>query len=178
MNFEKLLYLTTKYWDILPNQQAILIYIQYHHELLLWKKRKLKLGAIIFVTRQYKFDEFVLWEELEIKFINQDTTKEEEGKVETIFKKLGWERNARSYFSLAVVLILMLYKFIKTFRRFLFDIYPYAYIRDDKFDLVIKCGFELIFDFSSFKSFNSLSIINFWLIDVFTQFCIFYNVIF
>lgn len=178
MNFEKLLGLTVQYWNKISNKKALLVYIQYHYELLVWKKRKLKLGTIVFVIKEHKFDEFVLWEEPEIKFINQDTTVEDERKVETIFKKLGWEKNARSYFALSVVIAIMLFKIRKNFRQFLFDVYPAAYVRDVRFEQVIRCGFENVFDYNSIGFIYDFARLNFWLIDIFTQFCIFFNVIF
>jgi hypothetical protein len=110
MNFERCCNIISENRHFLRDKKKTRIYLQYHWELLIWKRNKLKLGAIVFIVKEYKFDEIVLWEEPEIKFIRQDTTLEDERKLEVLLEKLNWEWNAKNYIALAVVVFDFFFK--------------------------------------------------------------------
>jgi len=177
MNFEKFYRLVCRNWSSLPNKKQTMLYLCYHYDLLLWKRKKLKLGAIVFIIKEYKFDEVLLWEEAEIKFINQDTTLEDARSLEAIFKKLAWEWNGRSYFALGVVIFIMLSKIIRFFKGLYYSYFPTLVHRSDINNYIVKCGFEQAFGYNSIGDLAILSRPSFWLIDVLTNFSIYYDVI-
>lgn len=88
MNFERCCSLVYENQHLLRDKKKALLYLNYHRELLIWKRNKLKLGAIAFVVKEYKFDEVLLFEDIEIKYIRQDTTIEDERKLEFLLNKL------------------------------------------------------------------------------------------
>lgn len=178
MNFEKFYKSVCINWKNLPNKKQTMFYLFYHYDLLLWKKKKLKLGAIVFIIRQYKFDEVLLWEEAEIKFINQDTTLDDERSFETIYKKFSWEWNTRSYIALSVVIFIALRKIKKFFKGLFYFYLPTLVYRDNLNDYIIKLGFQQVYNYNSISGFADLSRISYWLIDVLTDFSIHYNIIF
>jgi len=164
-------------WTRLPNKKQTMLYLVYHYDLLLWKRKKLKLGAIVFIVKEYKFDEVLLWEEAEIKFINQDTTVEDARSLETIFNKLAWEWNGRSYFALGVVVSIMLSKVLRFFKGVYYSYFPSLVHRSDLNNYVVKCGFEEAYFFHSIGEFADAARSSFWLIDVLTDFSIYYDII-
>jgi len=177
MNFEKFYKLVCLNWSALPNKKQTMLYLSYHHDLLLWKRKKLKLGAIVFIIKEYKFDEVLLWEEAQIKFINQDTTLEDARSLETIFNKLAWEWNGRSYFALAVVIFIMFSKITRFFKGVYYSYFPTLVYRSDLSNYLVKCGFQETFAFNSIGEFADAARASFWLIDVLTDFSIYYNII-
>ncbi len=177
MNFEKFYKLVCLNWKHLPNKKQTMLYLSYHHDLLLWKRKKLKLGAIAFVIKEYKFDEVLLWEEAEIKFINQDTTIEDARSLEAIFKKLAWEWNARSYIALGVVLLIMFSKINRFFRGVYQSYFPTLVFRDDFNNYLVKCGFQEAYSYHSIGHLAEVSRPSFWLIDVLTDFSTYYDII-
>ena len=82
MNFEHLLNIIIKNKPNLRDRKKTFIFIKYHYELLLLKKKKLKLGAISFEITQYMVFEIPLTEEIEIRYIRQDNTEQDELKLE------------------------------------------------------------------------------------------------
>jgi hypothetical protein len=178
MNFEKFYRLVCTNWYLLPNKKQTLLYLCYHYDLLLWKRKKLKLGAVAFVIKEYKFDEVLLWEDAEIRFINQDTTLEDERKIEVIFKKLGWEWNAKNYVALFVVLIIALTKIIRLLRYIYGEYLPSLAFRDTRYDYFIKYSFEEVYSFYAIGFLRDLAGFNYWLINVLTTFAVEYNIIF
>lgn len=178
MNFERCCYLVSENRHLLRNKKKTLMYLHYHWELLLWKRNKLKLGAIAFVVKEYKFDEVVLWEDIEIKFIRQDTTIEDEQKLEFLLKKLNWEWNIKNYIALAVVVLagfIQIFAFCKTqYCKYL----PTLAYRSEHYDFILKNGFEVSMSFHSIGVIREMSCFNFWMIDVLTDFCIYFNIIF
>ena len=177
MNFEKFYRLVCSNWDALPNKKQTLLYLCYHYDLLLWKRKKLKLGAIVFIIKEYKFDEVLLWEEAEIKFINQDTTLEDERSLEAIFKKLAWEWNARSYIALGVVVLIGLSKISRFIKAVYRSYLPTLAFRNDFNDYLVKCGFEEAYNYHSIGVVAEAARPSFWLIEVLSDFAIYYNII-
>ena len=178
MNFERCCFLVKQNEHRLINKQRTLIFLHYHWDLLLWKRNKLKLGAIVFVIKEYKFDEVVMWEDIEIKFIRQDTTEEDDRKLEVLLKRLNWEWNMKNYIALGVVFFGFFIQ-IWTFLKFQYCKYlPTLAYRSEHYDFILKCGFESAFSFNSIGFFYQMSAMNYWLIDVIVDFCIYFNLIF
>jgi hypothetical protein len=56
------------------------------------KRQKLKLGKIVFEIKEYKLDEMPAYkEEVEIRYIRQDTLDQDELKLENRLKALNWK---------------------------------------------------------------------------------------
>lgn len=178
MNFERCCNLISENRHLLRDKKRTLIYLQYHWELLIWKRNKLKLGAIVFIIKEYKFDEIVLWEDPEIKFIRQDTTAEDERKLETLLNKLNWEWNMKNYIALAVVVIGIIINVLTFFRNLYYKYLPTLVYRSEHYDFILKSGFENAFSYYSLGIVREFSKLNFWLIDVLTNFCVYFNIIF
>lgn len=178
MNFEKFCSLVSTNWHSLPNKKQTLLYLCYHYDLLVWQRKKLKLGAIVFIIKEYKFDEVLLWEEAEIKFINQDTTIEDERKLDVLLKKLEWEWNLKNYVALAVIIFIALTKIINFFKVAYYKRFPTLAFRDEHYDYLLKCGFEEAYCYSAIGFLAEASKHSYWLIDVLTTFAIHYNIIF
>jgi len=177
MNFERFYILVCQNWYRLPNQKQTILYLCYHYDLLIWKRNKLKLGAIVFVVKEYKFDEVLLWEDIEIKFIRQDTTLEDERKVEVILEKLKWEWNMKNYIGLFVVVLIALIRIWIFFKTQYCKRFPTLAYRSEHYDFIIRCGFESTFLQNSIGFFHDLSKINYWMINVLSDFCIYFNIL-
>lgn len=178
MNFERFCHLVIENKDLLRDKERTLIYLQYHWELLVWKRNKLKLGKIVFIIKEYKFDEIVLWEDPEIKFIRQDTTTDDDSKLEVLLKKLDWEWNFKNYVALFVVVATALIK-INVFIKHQYNKrLPSLAYRSEHYDYILKCGFENAFSYNSLDFIKKFTRLNFWLIDLLTDFSVYFNVIF
>jgi len=178
MNLEQLCRTIKDNWDIIPNKKWALKYLRYQFELLAWKRNKLKLGAIAFEIKEYKFDEVVLWEEPEIRYIRQDTTIEDEQKLENILKRLGWQWDMRNYIALSVVLFGAFCYVIALLKIEYYNRLPTLAFRDPHCDFILRFGFETCFTPRSVGIFNDFTKMNFWLVDLLTDFCIHFNIIF
>lgn len=178
MNLEHLCKTIRENWDNIHDKKKILRYLRYQFELLNWKRNKLKLGAIAFDIKETKVDEFVVWEEIEIRYIRQDTTLEDENKLENILKRQGWHRDIKNMIAMGVVIfniINLIFKFIKGQYQTYF---PSLAFRNDYCDFALKFGFETIFTPNYIGFFRNFSCLNFWLVDLFTDFCITFDLIF
>lgn len=178
MNFERCCFLVNQNQHRLKNKKKTLLFLHYHWDLLLWKRNKLKLGAIAFVVKEYKFDDVVMWEDIEIKFIRQDTTEEDDRKLEVLLKRLNWEWNMKNYIAFGVVffgIFAQTYAFLK---NQYYTYLPTLAYRSEHFDFILKCGFESAFSYNSIGFFRNSSFMNYWLINIITDFCIYFNLIF
>lgn len=178
MNLEQLCRTVKENWDIIPDKKKALKYIRYQFELLAWKRQKLKLGAIAFDIKETRLDEIVVWEDIEIRYIRQDTTTEDERKLENVLKRLGWQWDVKNIIAMSVVIFnafCLLLAFIKMqYAKYL----PTLAFRDPTCDYVLRYGFEAVFTPGTVGHFKSASFFNFWLVDLFTEFCVYFNVIF
>lgn len=178
MNFEQSCRLIAKNPEKIKNKTACLRLLRYQKDAMLLNRRRLKLGSVSFVVKEYKFDEFILFEDLEIRYIRQDNTLEDERKIETLLKKMGWEWNYKNYVALAVVIYFAITRSINSIYLAYCHHFPALAIRPDHYNYVIKCGFQTAYSYHSITFFRQLSRKNFWLIDVLTEFCAHYSIIF
>jgi hypothetical protein len=178
MNLEHLCKTITTRWEEIPDKKRALRYVRYQFELLAWKRQKLKLGAIAFDVKEFKFDEIVLWEEIEIRYTRQDTSVDDEQKLENILKRLGWQWDVKNFIALGVVIFgALLYSYVVLkglYQKHL----PTLAFREFHYDYLLKYSFQATFAPGSVGIFKKLSDLNFWLVDVFTDFCTYFNIIF
>jgi hypothetical protein len=176
MNLEHLCKIVNDNWLQLNKKHAIKV-VKQQFELLAWKKNKLKLGAIAFEIKEHKLAELVLWEDVEIKYIRQDTTIDDEQKLENILKRLGWQWDAKNIIALNVVIIGFFSYFIANVRLLYYKHFPTLVIREGHFDYLIKYSFESTFS-PFFNSDSNFIKTNFWIVDSLTDFCILFDIIF
>jgi len=178
MNIEQLCRTVKERWSEIKNKRKAIWYLIYQFELLAWKKQKLKLGAIVFEIKEVKFDNTVLWEDIEIRFIRQDTTEDDYRKLENILKRLGWQWDAKNIIALSTVIIGFISYFIAYLRLMYYKYLPTLAFRADHFDFVIKFGFESTLTPYATESVAPLFRLNYWMVDVLTDFCVYFNIIF
>jgi hypothetical protein len=90
LNFEQLFYKIIKNPHLLKNKKKTIIFLKYHFYLIAYKRSKLKLGKIVFEIKEYKLDEMPAYkEEVEIRYIRQDTLDQDELKLENRLKALA-----------------------------------------------------------------------------------------
>ena len=177
MNLEHLFVTIRDNWDKIPNKKRALKYLRYHIELLAWKRSKLKLGAIVFEIKELKFAEFPIREDIEIRFIRQDTSIEDEKKLENVMKRLGWHWDIKNYIALGVVIFCGLVYLYSELRILYCKHLPTLAFREPHYDYALKYGFDagFITHLGAFKEFSNL---NYWIVDLLTDFCIHFNIIF
>ena len=148
---------------------------------LIQKKKKLKLGLISFEIKKIEIYEIILFETIDIKYLKQDTTQEDEQKLENIIKKFYWKNNFENFFSIFLILIIF-WKTIKPsinqYKNFFIDnIFNTPWY----FFFFSKYFFKILFSpFSFFNNFNYFSFneINYSIIDLILNLMINYNLIF
>lgn len=178
MNLEHLCQTVLERWDEIPDKKRALRYVRYQFELLAWKRNKLKLGAIAFDVKEFKFDEVVLIEEIEIRYTRQDTTVDDEQKLENVLKRIGWQWDIKNYIALSVVIFGGLIYFYAELKLLYQKHLPTLAFREPHYDYLLKYSFDVTFTPGSVGIFKKLSEMNFWLVDIFTDFCTYFSVIF
>lgn len=76
------------------------------------KKNKMKVAKTGFEIKKIFYGEITIFEFLEMKFVNQDNTKEEELSLENRVRAFEWEADAKNIFALCVlttVVLLLIY---------------------------------------------------------------------
>lgn len=178
MNFEQLCLTVIRRWQEIPNKKKAVKLLRYFQEQLALKKKKLKLGSVTFDIKQIVFYQIVLWEEIEIRYTRQDTSEEDERKVENILKRLGWKWDAKNILAFCVVLfgiVTYLYSLLRyQYQKYL----PAIAFRSEHHDYVLRYGFENCFSPYAVGTFRQLSSVNYWMVDLLTDFCTYFNVIF
>lgn len=91
MNFEQLFYKIINNPEKLKDKKKTIIFLKYHFHLLATKRRKLKLGKIVFEIKEYKLHDLTpaYKEEIDIKYVRQDTLDQDELKLENRLKALA-----------------------------------------------------------------------------------------
>lgn len=178
MNIEHLCRAIKNNYHRLRDEKKALLFLRYQFELLAWKQQKLKLGAIVFEIKEIAFAGITLVENAEIRYIRQDTTKDDELKIENRLKALGWKWDFKNVMALLVVVILALVL-----------AYAYAYVwycenlptlayRDPSADEMIYRSLESTLAFRPIGLFKALLILNFWVVNTLTTFCVNYGMLF
>ena len=89
MNFEKLCRTAYINRKKIKNKKRVKRCLFLQYEYYLYRKRKMKLGAFVFILKEHKFDEIILWYEPKIKYINQDTSIADSRSPEAINQKFA-----------------------------------------------------------------------------------------
>ena len=178
MNLEHLIKTIRENYNRLRNEAFALRFVKYHLKLLQWKKNKLKLGAITFEIKETYFHGILLTEEIDIRYIRQDNTETDKLKIENRLKAIAWKWDLKNIISLLIVIfgiICELYTYVNYWYR---KNLPTLAYRSEHFDYILKYGFETSFSLNETTFFTKFNSLNFWLIDLLTDFCIYFNVVF
>lgn len=178
MNLEHLIKTIKKNYHLLKDEKFALNFVRYHIELLQWKKNKLKLGAIVFEVKETYFHGILLIEEVDIRYIRQDNTDTDELKLENRLKAIGWKWDLKNVIALLVVIFGLLCELYTHLHFWYCKNLPTLAFRSEHFDYILKCGFESSFVLGNVGTFKKLSILNYWLVDLLTDFCTYFNIIF
>lgn len=178
MNFERLLKFYVDNYDLIKNKKLARSFISYQYRLLLWKRNKLKLGAIVFEIKETFFHEIKVYEWIEIRHIRQDNTELDNLKLENRLKAIGWKWNYTNYIALAVVIIgffLQIYVFLN---NWYIENLPTIALRDEKFDYIIKYSFDSTLLNFNLSFLENIKLINYQFVDLLTEFSIYFNILF
>ena len=91
MNFEQLCLLIRENNHRLKDKKKTLKLMNYLLSSLRFKLKKLKLGKILFEFKKIVYADITIHEEVEIRYIRQDTTRDDELKIENRLKALNWQ---------------------------------------------------------------------------------------
>jgi hypothetical protein len=178
MNIEHLCRSVLANWHRVKNVKKTLMYVRYQFELLAWKRQKLKLGAIVFEIKKIIIANITIHEDTEIRFIRQDTSQEDDLKIENRLKAIGWKWDVKNVLSLLVVIVLGGIFIYANIYVLYCEKLPTIAFRDPRADELVYYGLESSFVFSYTESFRSLLFLNFWLINTLTDLCIHFDLLF
>ena len=155
-------------------------FLKYQYALLRWKQRKLKLGLILFIINEDKdrLDTLVILDPIEIKYIRQDTSKEDELKLQNILRAQGWHWNWRSYIALTIIIFYFFCEFYAAIHNWFVTTFPTLVYRYPHFNFILNLGFKFILFFPEIGFCKKYVLINYWVIKCCTDFCIHFNWIF
>lgn len=177
MNIEKLCRDVRENFSRFKDTRLVLKFLKYQFELLAWKRQKLKLGAIVFEIKEIVYGDVLLAEEVDIRYIRQDNTQEDELKIENRLKALGWRwdfKNIGAFIIVfAVACIFIYFQIYAWYCEYL----PTLAYRDSRSDKMLYHSLELTLASSTLAVFRFLMVSNYQLVDALTSFCIDYDMI-
>lgn len=91
----------------LKDKEKTMIFLNNIIKILRRNIRKLKLGKVVFEFKKIIYGDIVIHEEVEMVYIRQDTTKDDELKIENRLKALKWQWDLKNMISLLVVIVLI-----------------------------------------------------------------------
>ncbi len=177
MNFEHLFNLIKNKKNQLKNRKILKKFINYHVELLKIKKNKLKLGAVTFDIIQKNLYNIITYQVIEMRYIRQDTSFDDELKLENQLKALNWKwdyANVLAFLIIFALLILIVISYI--YLWYCNNLFTFAF-KHPKYDLLIKNSFQLLF-FNHSIFLNKYVLINMFLTDSLINLCLFFKVFF
>jgi hypothetical protein len=177
LNLEQLCRTVNENYHRLRDEKKALMFVRYHFELLAWKRQKLKLGAIVFEIKEIIYADIPLTQEIDIRFIRQDTSHSDELTLEYRLKELDWKWDFSNILTLIIFIILIgLLIAAYMYMWYCNNLESIAY-NDPRHRDMIYYLFENTFGFFAISQFKHTLIFNVWIIETLTDFCINYNVI-
>jgi hypothetical protein len=115
---------------------------------------------------------------VDIRYIKQDNTDTDELKIENRLKAIGWKWDLKNVIALLVVIFGLCCEFYTYLHHWYCANLPTLAYRSEHFDYILKYGFETSMISGEIGFFKKLSSLNFWLIDILTDFCVYFNIVF
>lgn len=159
MNFEQLYFNIEKVWLKInfKKKKKLLNFLKFNYYLLQWKRKKLKLGSIIFEIKEFYLGIFLIYEDIDIRYIKQDNTKTDEMKLENRLKKLKWQWNFDNITAFLIIFFIIIYWNYNFFSNF-FPIFFFLNLTNQFYNFLFlnlfKILIENIFIFKNYKYFN------------------------
>jgi len=178
MNLEHLFKMIKNNYHKLPNKKRALKIFKYYYEVIEWRKSKLKLGAIVFEIKETFYHGIVILEEIDIRYIRQDNTVADSLKLETRLKAIGWKWDLKNIIAFLVVIFFFCLEFYTYVHHWYCKNLSTLAFRAEHFDYVLRFGFEQTFTPNSIGDLKKWSLAHYWLVDLFTDFCTYFNIIF
>lgn len=176
MNFEQLLKFFIKNYSSIKKKKLFFNILKNSYLNLKLKKQKLKLGLIVFEVKEHKIPgtSFLLFETIDIRFIRQDNTEEDEQKFENRLNKLNIKRKKILFFFFIFMFFIFIYLLINHFIYIIETEYISLNLKKEILSVIIRS----LFDLDTLKSSNHFfSSLNNFLIDSVINLSITYNFI-
>lgn len=145
MNLERLFSKIINNQHLLRDKKKTIIFLKYHFHLLATKRRKLKLGKVVFEIKEYRLDEMPAYkEEVEIRYIRQDTLDDDELKLENRLKALAWKwdfSHVAAFLIVNFVAVSIIYIYIYWWYC---DTFPTFAFKPKKFKNIVRYGIPSI----------------------------------
>ncbi len=180
MNFEHLCKLLIIKKTQLKNKQTAKKFLTYHYNLLKIKKNKLKLGAITFDIIQKTLNGVIINQEIEMRYIRQDTSADDKLKIENQLKSLNWKWDLPNILALFIIfffLLIVLISFLYVW--YCNNLYTFAF-KNPKYDLLVENSLKLLlkFDNLNITYIKFFIFSNVFLINCVIDLCLWFNVFF
>jgi len=162
----------------LKDKKKTLIFANNMLKILRKNIKRLKLGKVLFEFKQIIYADITIHEEVEIRYVRQDTTRDDELKIETRLKALDWQwnfSNVMAFLIIALLAGLLLYAFIYVW--YCNNLPSLAY-RDPRYDELIRFSLNIAFSGPQIGIFKTLSFANFILISNIVDLCSNFGMIF
>lgn len=154
------------------------MYVRYQFELVAWKRQKLKLGAIVFEIKEIGMAGITFIEEPEIRYIRQDTTFDDELKIENRLKALNWKwdfPHVGAFIIIASIVLLLIYAFLYTWYQ---NNLPTLAKRGDRYVKLINFTIHTFFIPTFGVSSQIFKALNDCFADMILEFTLYFDVLF
>lgn len=151
MNFEHLAKILLSYQDELKKNSVLKkrarIYIKNYFFLLNLKLKKLKLGFVTFELKQFFFGNIFLYDVVEMRFSRQDTTHDDELKLENRLNAIKWKWDFQNVGALLIILIFLWFILKNYFDTVIKDLF-YAFYDTERFETLTCFTLKTSFDYT------------------------------
>lgn len=178
MNLEHLCRSVLENLHRLKNKKKVFTYVKYQFELLAWKRQKLKLGAIVFEFKDIVYGGIVLAQTIEMRYIRQDTSQEDDLKIENRLKAIGWKWDFKNIGAFIIVFTVGLMFLYANLYVWYCESFPAIAFRNPQFDVLIHFSLDIVFILSNVGYFKDKANYDLWLTEALTDFCSFYDMLF
>lgn len=177
MNIEQLCRNIRENFNLLKSKKKALQFLKYQFELLAWKRQKLKLGAIVFEVKEIVYGEVLLAEEVDIRYIRQDNTQEDELKIENRLKALGWRWDLKNIGAFVIVFtVACVFLYAQAYIWYCENLPSLAY-KDPRSSKLLYRSLELTLASPAISTLKLLLASNYQLIGALTDFCVNYGIV-
>lgn len=172
MNLEQLCCNIKNKYHLLKDKKKTFKFLRFQLALLRWKKQKLKLGTVTFDLVYFEILGIPLWQEVEMRYLRQDTSEDDAMKFENRLKALNWKWDFSNVGAFIIILsIVLLFSYVYLYQLYCEHL-PTIAIRPKKYNEIIEFTFENII-ITPVITHNSYFILaNYWFFSILAKFCI------